>query len=344
MEKQYQVLFITHRGERHQKEALNAAPSELEITMLRSPSKDEVLSHLPGKDFLISERSGIIDEEMIHAGQHLKLIQRLGSLTYDIDLDAAKKANIPVSYLPVKSCILVAEHMVMQILSLSKRLPEMMAITESANNFGAPPKTCDEDYFAYNWAGVKDIKGLWGTTIGILGFGEIGAEVARRLSGYGCTILYNKRTQLPAHAEESLSIQFATKEELLNQSDIVCMLLPYFTETAQNLDSSFFSVMKPGSIFVSCGGSGVVNEQALAKALSSRHLYGAALDTFTMEPISPENPLLPLLNDPKINLILTPHIAAGTPHSQPELNETRARDYINLTHIINGEKISGRVA
>ncbi len=300
MKKKYQVLFITHRGERHQNEALSAAPSELEITMLRSPSKEEILSHLPGKDFLISERSGIIDEDMIHAGQDLKLIQRLGSLTYDINLDAAKKANIPVSYLPVNSCILVAEHMIMQILSLSKRIPEMMAITASANDYGATPKVCDEDYFAYNWANVKDIKGVWGSTVGILGFGEIGAEVARRLTGYGCTILYNKRTQLPIHAEESLNIQFATKEELLYQSDTVCMLLPYFTETAQSLDSRFFSAMKSGSLFVSCGGSGVVNEPALAQALISGHLYGAALDTFTLEPISPENPLLPLLNNPKI--------------------------------------------
>ena len=160
MKKKYQVLFITHRGERHQKDALNAAPSELDITIRRSPSKEEILTLMPGKDFLISERTGVIDRDIIKAGSDLKLIQRLGSLTYDIDLDAAKKANIPVSFLPVKSCIYVAEHMIMQILSLYKRLPEMKAITESANNFGFPSKVCDEDYFAYNWAGVKDIKGL----------------------------------------------------------------------------------------------------------------------------------------------------------------------------------------
>ena len=121
------------------------------------------------------------------------------------------------------------------------------------------------------------------------------------------------------------------------------MLLPYFPETAQSLDSTFFSAMKPGSIFVSCGGSGVVNEQALVNALISGHLYGAALDTFTLEPISPENPLLPLTNDPKNNLILTPHIAAGTPYSDSALNETRAVDYVNIIRVINGQKISGRL-
>lgn len=343
MKKQYQVLFITHRGERHQNEALNAAPAELNITILRSPAKEEILFHLPGKDFLISERSGIIDEDMIQAGKDLKLIQRLGSLTYDIDLNAAKAANVPVSFLPVKSCILVAEHMLMQILSLSKRLPEMMEITQSANDFGQPPKRCDEDYFAYNWANVKDIKGLWGSTVGILGFGEIGAETARRLRGYGCTILYNKRSPLPALAEEELNIQFATKEDLLKSSDTVCMLLPYFPETAQSLDADFFSAMKPSSIFVSCGGSGVVDEQALADALRSGHLYGAALDTFTKEPISPKNPLLALAKDPKQNVILTPHTAAGTPHTNAELNETRSGDYVNLIRVINGEKISGQI-
>ena len=88
MTEKHAALFITHRGERHQMDALAAAPSVLDITMRRSPSKDEIISLLPGKEFLISERSGVIDADIINAGKDLRLIQRLGSLTYDIDLES----------------------------------------------------------------------------------------------------------------------------------------------------------------------------------------------------------------------------------------------------------------
>ena len=246
MTEKYSALFITHRGERHQQDALGAAPEFLEVTMLRSPSKEEIIAALPGKDFLITERSGEIDADIIAAGSNLRLIQRLGSQTYDIDLKAAKKAGIPVCYLPVRSCIMVAEHMVLQILALAKRLREVMYLTESANDFGSPPKLCDEDYFAYNWTSRENLLGLWESTVGILGFGEIGTELARRLQGYGCHILYNKRNRLPEEAEAELNIEFATQEELLQKSDFLCMLLPYFPETALSLDADFFARMKPG--------------------------------------------------------------------------------------------------
>ena len=129
MSKKHPTLFITHRGERHQNDALQAAPKDLEVTMLRSPSKEEILVALPGKEFLITERTGVIDADIINAGKDLKLIQRLGVQTYDIDLKAAKKAGIPVCYLPVRSCIMVAEPMLMQILVLAKRLREVMDLT-----------------------------------------------------------------------------------------------------------------------------------------------------------------------------------------------------------------------
>lgn len=344
MSPKHPTLFITHRGERHQQAALSSAPTELDITIKRTPSKEEIISLLPGKEFLISERTGQIDADIIQAGKDLRLIQRLGSMTYDIDLAAAKKAGIPVSFLPVQSCILVAEHMIMQILACTKRVREMMDITQSAEDFGSESKICDEDYFAYNWSKRLNIRGMWGSTVGILGFGEIGAEVARRLLGYGCKVLYNKRNPLPDHAEKEMNVQYASWDELVSTSDIVCMLLPFFPETAQSLGGQFFQSMKKGSIFVSCGGSGVVDEVALKQALELGHLYGAALDTFTNEPIAKNDPLLPLAKNPLMNLILTPHTAAGTGSIGFASGEERLGDFINLIRVINGGKIIGQVA
>ena len=340
MSQKHATLFITHRGERHQQDALGAAPAELEVTMLRSPSKEEIIAALPGKEFLITERTGVIDADIIQAGKNLKLIQRLGSQTYDIDLKAAKKAGVPVCYLPVRSCIMVAEHMMLQILALAKRLREVMDLTEEADDFGRPPRLCDEDYFAYNWTGRENLLGLWESTVGILGFGEIGTELARRLQGYGCTILYNKRNRLPVEAEEELNIEFASQDELLAKSDFLCMLLPYFPETALSLDAKFFARMKPGACFVNCGGSGVVDDQALADTVANGHLYGAAVDTFMYEPIATDSPFLPIARKPSTNLVITPHTAAGSASAS---SKSRKGDYINLQRVLAGEKLVGRL-
>ncbi len=340
MSQKHPTLFITHRGERHQNDALNAAPANLEITMLRSPSKEDILAALPGKEFLITERTGVIDADIINAGKDLKLIQRLGVQTYDIDLKAAKKAGIPVCYLPVRTCIMVAEHMIMQILVLAKRLREVMDLTFRAEDFGQPSKLCDEDHFAYNWTGRENLYGLWGSTVGILGFGEIGTELARRLQGYGCTILYNKRNRLPEEAEQELNIEFASAEELQEKSDFLCMLMPYFPETAKSLDAGFFANMKPGACFVSCGGSGVVDDRALSDALASGHLYGAAVDTFMYEPISKDSPFLSLAANPQTNLVITPHTAAGSASAS---SKSRAGDYVNILRVMDGKNLVGRL-
>ena len=304
------TLFITHRGLFHQHAALEAAPPGFEITMVQSPSKEEILRLLPGKEFLITERSGNIDREIIQAGKDLRLIQRLGSQTHDIDLDAAKQAGIPVCYLPIRTCIMVAEHMMMQMLGLSKRVNEMREVMLSADSFGKAPTRCTEDVFAYNWSEREDIRGLWESTVGILGMGEIGFELVRRLQNFGCRILYNKRNPLPDHTERELNIQYAKWDDLVSNSDFICVLLPLFMkETQQILNQEFFNKMKSGACFVSSGGSGVIEEKALADAISSGRLYGAAVDNYTWEPIRKDCPLLEPARRKGANVILTPHTA-----------------------------------
>lgn len=340
----HRVLWLTQRGERHQAAALVSAPPDLTVIMRRSPTKEEIISLLPGVEFLVSERTGAIDADMIAAGAQLRLIQRLGSQVYDIDLPAAQAANIPVCYAPVRGCIMVAEHMLMQMLALAKHVRALMQVIQAEDDFGRPPRRCDEDYFAYNWSGQRGVTGLWGSTVGILGMGEIGTELARRLRPFGCTVLYNKRSRLPESAEMELNARFASVDELPAAGDFVCNLLPFFPETEQSLGEPFFTAMKPGSLFVSCGGSGVVDENALAAAIRSGHLGGAALDTYTFEPIAPDDPLRALAADPRANVILTPHTAAGAPAPHPgEQPRDRAEDYANILRCLRGEPLAGRL-
>src|SRR5690606_1467938 len=126
-------------------------------------------------------------------------IQRLGRMTQDIDLDAARAAGIPVCNWPLRSCAMVAEHMMMQILSLAKRYRDGESTLLQAGEGGTPRK-CDGNYFAINWTGRQGIRRLADCTVGIMGFGEVGCELAVRLQPFGCRVLYNKRRPLPTDA------------------------------------------------------------------------------------------------------------------------------------------------
>lgn len=334
------VLFITNRGERHQQAALEAAPPEFDVTIKRNPSKEELVHLLPGVEFLISERTGYIDAEAIAAGKDLKLIQRLGSRTYDIDIEAAQKASIPVCYWPIRSCVWVAEHCVLQMLSLARRIREMVMVANEAADWGMPPRKCDEDYFAPNWSGRKDIRNLFQSTVGIVGFGEVGGEVAKHLKPFDCNILYYDIQRYPAKAEEAAGASYAVLDDLLAQSDYVCMTMPLFPETAGMVNKAFLDKMKSGACLVSSGAGGVINEKDVADALAARRLHGFATDTYDYEPIHPQNPLLPLARAEGANILLTPHIAgAGLSHTSGE----RRRDYTNLVSLLEGKPLQFRI-
>ncbi len=340
MDLKHHILFVTQRGQQQQQWALEGAPAELDVVMRRDPSKEEILALLPEMEFFISERTGVVDADMIAAGKNLRLIQRLGIQTWDLDLAAAQAAGIPVCCLPVQTCQLVAEHVFLQMLGLVKRVRELMKISEDGDDWGTPPRKCDEDYFAYNWARREDIGGIMDKKVGILGFGEIGLELAIRLKPFGSTVLYNKRRQLPTVAEQQFGLHYVSKDELAASCDVVIALLPLLPGAEESINAEFFNCMKPGSLFIQTGGSGTVDENALAEAVRSRHLGGAAVDGFTWEPVQPDNPLLALARDPMVNLILTPHVAAGAIRLTGAM---RAGDYVNIEAILRGGELRHRL-
>lgn len=338
------TLLLTHRGLFQQQRLLAGAPPGLEITVLRDARKAEILDALPEMEFLISEREDEIDAEWIAAGRKLRLIQRLGSQTWDIDLAAARAAGIPVCYWPDLSTIHVAEHCLMQTLTLVKKTREMTSVLHQAA-WERVSRRSDEDTFAYNWTGRSGVGALWEKTAGILGFGEIGRSLAQMLRGFNTRVLYHKRRRMPPHAEQDLGVTYAEPDDLLAQSDVVYCLLPFDPAAAESMNAGVFARMRPGAYFVFCGGSGMVNEADLIAALRSGRLAGAALDTFTYEPLPKDSPLLDLhrevfdpANPAPVNLLLTPHVAAGTQGG------SRQAEFSNLVSVLNGQPLRFRAA
>ena len=305
-------------------------------------AKKMLINALQEAEFLISERSGRIDKEIIQNAPQLRLIQRLGPMVYDIDLKAAADPGVVVCTQPVGGVIRVAEHIVMQILVLAKKIQEVKKIAlEASPQWGQSYRT-DEDTFAYNWSGRTAIGQIWQRTIGIIGFGEIGIEFTRRMKDWGCTLLYNKRTRLPAQVEDDLKISYVPPETLYANSDFLVNLLPFVPGTDLLLNASVFHQMKKCACLVSCGSGSTIDEAALAEAIRSEKLAGAALDTFEYEPIQDENPLI-LAAKEGYNVLLTPHIAAGSADQQDQRHD-RTSDYRNIVRYINGEPLENRVA
>lgn len=327
----HKLLFLTERGQRHQQMARAAAPEQIDrFVVLRSPSQQEILAEISDADFLFSERQGPISREVIAAGKRLRLIQRLGTRTYDIDLAAARQAGVPVSALPIPYVIASAEHILWQLLALARRAQESLTIAQTADDWAAPRRT-DENTFAINWSKRRGLVTLWQQTVGILGFGEIGWELAQRLQNFGCELLYHKRTRLPAPVEAGQQLAFADFQTLLARSQFLVNLLPYSRATDSLLNADAFAQMPAGGFLVSAGSGSVIDEAALAAALAQGHLAGAALDTFEWEPLPPDNPLLPLARNPAANVLLTPHTAAVSQH------RGRAQDFENVRRLLRGE-------
>lgn len=330
-----QLLWLTERSPRHQQSALKAAPDGLQVT-IQPPDFALFAPYLPQTDFVISERRTEMTSEMLDLASQLKLIVRLGSLVDDIDLAACQQRGILVSCQPVDIAIAVAEHLMMQMLALLKRLNEAHATTIAAQH-DLPASRTDENTFSYNWSRFAKVQNLRGKTIAIIGMGEIGVELVRRLRAFlPSQIFYNKRTPHSPEVETQLAITYATFEECVAQADILVNLLPYSPETDLKINAGVFQQMKAGGFLVHAGSGSTLHEQDLIEALE-QHLGGAALDTYEYEPLQPNHPLSVFAQNPAHNLLLTPHIAAGT--GTPD----RSADYAEVVRFLAGQPLQWRV-
>ena len=334
------TLFVTYRQTIHQQLVREAAPPGLELTMLTSPTKDDVLAALDDKEILVSERAGAVDADHLAAGPNLRLIQRLGSQVHDIDLDFAEAAGVAVCYWPLGGCTMVAEHALMQILGLARRFREGSEVVIEAAPWGTGPRPTDANTFNSNWSGREDVRHIHGTTIGVIGFGEIGTELAIRLRSFGCRVLYNRRHRLPATAEERLRVEYASVEQLAAESDTVVSLLPHSDGTEGSIDAGFIGRMKPGAMLVSTGASTILDEDAVAEAYRSGRLGGVATDGYRWEPVRPDNPLVILARDRSANVVLTPHSAQGDRKLDAD---ARRVEWTNVVNLMEGRPLEHRL-
>ena len=250
-------------------------------------------------------RRGSIDAALMDANPKLNLIQRLGARADAIDLAAAAKRNIAVSCVPRATLQLTAEHAILLMLALGKRLLQSDGAVRSDR--WDRDRVRPDHNVAYNWAGIPDIGGLFGKTVGIIGLGEVGSLAAGMARAFGTHVLYCNRNRLPAAQEKKLAVEYAPIGRLLAESDFVSLHATNIPENRGLIGAETFAAMKPTAFFINTARGPIVDEDALHEALTRGTIAGAGLDVHTIEPRRQPDKLATLPN-----VILTPHIAGGS--------------------------------
>ena len=231
-------------------------------------------------------------KELLAAARRLRFIQKLGAGVDRIDLEVCRSRGIGVARLHAGNSIPVAEHTVLLMLAVYRQLPQIDRRTRA----GAWQK--------------EDARGmhrqLQNKTVGLVGFGAIGRQVAQRLSGFEVTIIYYDPVRASRDVEQRLAVSYAELDALVRTADIVSLHLPLLPQTAGIIDAKRIRAMKPGAVLINCARGGLVDEAALVAALKDGRLFGAGIDAFASEP-PVGSPLLEL-----DNTVVTSHLAGAT--------------------------------
>ncbi len=175
--------------------------------------------------------------------------------------------------MPLHGSIAVAELAMTLILALSKNLVQAHDATVSGayRELGVEPIRTEQRKHKFQWMNMQSrMLEVTGHTLGIIGFGEIGTETARRARAFGMSVLYNKRTRLPAHVEAAEGVTFAEKDDLLRTADFVLLATPLTPETERMIGARELDLMKPSAFLVNICRGGVIDEDALVAALQNQ--------------------------------------------------------------------------
>ncbi|MDA7474933.1 phosphoglycerate dehydrogenase [Planktomarina temperata] len=255
--------------------------------------KDKLLSVIDQYDGLAIRSATKATEKIINAARNLKVIGRAGIGVDNIDRAAASKKGVIVMNTPFGNMITTAEHAIAMMFAVARQIPEASASTHAGK------------WEKSKFMGVE----LTGKTLGVIGAGNIGGIVCERALGLKMKVVAYDPF-LSQERAEKLGVQKVDLDELLARADFITLHVPKTEQTSNILNAEAIAKMKPGVRVINCARGGLVDEVALAEALKSGHVAGAAFDVFEVEPATDS----PLFNLP--NVVCTPHLGAATTEAQ----------------------------
>lgn len=255
--------------------------------------RDVLLKEVERADGILTMLSDQIDEQLLSRAKNVKVIANLAVGYDNIDIEAATKHNIIITNTPDILKDTTADLTFALLLATARRIPESI-------NYVKEGKWTSWSPFLLAGSDVHH------KTIGIVGMGSIGEAIAKRATGFDMQILYHNRTRKP-EAEKKLNAKYVSFDELVTESDFVVCMTPLTEETKDMFNEDVFKKMKKSAIFINTSRGGVVDEEALYRALKNSEIKAAGLDVFKNEPIGADHPLLEL-----DNVVALPHIGSAS--------------------------------
>ena len=270
-----------------------ALGDQVEVRWVDGPDRPKLLAAVPEADALLVRSATTVDAEVLAAAPKLKIVARAGVGLDNVDVDAATARGVLVVNAPTSNIHSAAEHALALLLATARQIP-----------------AADATLRAHTWkrssfSGTE----IFGKTVGVVGLGRIGQLVAQRLAAFGAHITAYDPYVSPARAAQ-LGIELLPLDELLGRADFISVHLPKTKETAGLFGADALAKTKPGVIIVNAARGGLIDEQALADAITKGHVRGAGLDVFATEPCTDS----PLFDLPQV--VVTPHLGASTAEAQ----------------------------
>lgn len=284
-----------------------------------SPTKNVMIKKVKNVYGILCTLSEKIDSDIMDAaGSNLKVISTLSTGYEHIDICEATKRGIYVTTTGNILSEATADLTFGLILALSRKIVEgHLYVIDGKWQKGWAP-----DLFLGS--------NIYGSTLGILGLGNIGTAVAKRANGFNMNIIYNNRHQLSRSIENNLNVTYVTFDQLLKNSDFLSIHTSFDKDNFHLIDSIELKKMKKTSFLINTSRGSIINEISLIKALKNKWIAGAGLDVFEKEPLPNQHELLKLKN-----VILLPHIGSATVQTRNQMSEVAA---INLHNILSKKK------
>ena len=307
----YRVLLTDH-PEPSAVGVFSAYP-EIEPTSVGTPTPAALAALLPEFDAVIVRSPTRLTAEAIAAGTRLKFIGRAGVGVDNIDLAAAASRGIVVLNVPDANTISTAEHTVGMILAVARRIAEADASLRAGR------------WDRKNLDGVE----LYGKTLGVVGFGRVGKEVARRMLAFSMQVIAAD-PYVKEDTARAIGVELLDLDSLLERSDVITLHVELTAETAGLISQREVDRMRPGALVINCSRGEVVDESALGRGLAEGRIGGLGLDVFTREPPG----LHPLLGHPRT--VFTPHLGSAT-------REARVRVGVYIAESVAKALIKGEI-
>ena len=309
------VVFLTGLKEALIEEVVSYSPPDYEVVVLdKSSTEEQRINEVRDAEFLLCYGQDPSDE-VIKSLEKCRLVQLLAAGYDRMNLDLLAELEIPCANNGGANSWAVADQAVLLMLAIYKQL--LASDNSTREGRWAEPITGQN---TFEMAEKK---------VGILGIGNIGRQVAKRVQGFDAKVQYFDLYPLDERTAEELNVTYVSLEELFSTSDIISCHTPLTNDTKHIVNSNTLSLMKPTAILINTSRGPVVDEEALISALQSGVIAAAGLDVFEKEPVSPDNPLLKM-----DNVVATPHMAGTT-------WDTWARranfGFENMERIRNGE-------